>query len=156
MAEIGLVNGGFAVVDDESLPLMGARRWRRKSDHGRTYVYSSTRPQVALHRLIADPPAGMMVDHINGNGLDNRRANLRVASNSQNQANRQRVRGAYIKGICFHRKSGKWQAQIKKDDVNFYLGLYASEEAAAHAYAKAAHRLFGEFAWTNFEKEACA
>jgi hypothetical protein len=89
-------------------------------------------------------PAGQ-IDHRNGDKLDNRWCNLRLASSSQNCANT-RSRGFLPKGVTLHRQTGKYQAQIKKGGKNFYLGLFESPIEANAAYAQKARELFGDFA----------
>lgn len=86
------------------------------------------------------------IDHKNMNRADNRFENLRLATRSENQMNI-RGRGSSSKGTTFHRTK-RFQAQIKRDGRNYYLGLYASEAEAAAAYKGAAKILFGEFART--------
>src|SRR3546814_3106867 len=100
---------------------------------------------LMMHRLIMNAPRGVEVDHINGNGLDNRRENLRLASTSQNQMNRKRTRSACgFKGVTFNKGCGKWQAQIKRAGKNIYLGLHETPERASAAYKGAAKILFGD------------
>ncbi len=88
------------------------------------------------------------IDHIDRNKQNNAIANLRLCNNSQNQGNRGKSKNntSGIKGVTYDKKNGKWQAQIKSEYVNKYLGRFASKQEAAEAYAKAAERVFGEFA----------
>lgn len=84
------------------------------------------------------------IDHINGNRLDNRISNLRLASISQNNQNRKSV------GATFNKKVGKWQAQIKKGDKSFYLGVFETKDEAIEVYRKKSVELFGEFSrWSQ-------
>lgn len=110
-----------------------------------------------LHRAIMHEAGydtiGLVVDHINGDTLDNRKQNLRVASKSQNAANMRKHRGSSkFKGVCWNRKSGKWAVEIKVNGKTQYLGMYADEILAAKVYDTAAKHLFGEFAQLNFPK----
>jgi HNH endonuclease/AP2 domain len=92
-----------------------------------------------LHRVIMGAKTGELVDHINGNGLDNRKSNLRFATKSQNGANSKR------KGYSFHKASGKWRATITKNYKQYTLGYFDTEEEARKAYKKAHAEIFGEF-----------
>ena len=97
-------------------------------------------------------PAGMQIDHINGNGLDNRKVNLRLCNSSQNQRNaRKRKSGtSRFKGVDWHKESKKWRARICVNRKRIHIGRYKSEFEAAQAYDKKAIELFGEFASLNF------
>jgi hypothetical protein len=92
------------------------------------------------------------VDHINGDGLDNRRANLREVTNAQNHFNRakSRIGSSQYKGVCWHRARRRWRADIMRDGRSRTLGYFDDEEAAARAYDAAARELFGEYARPNF------
>lgn len=89
----------------------------------------------------------MVIDHINGDMSDNRISNLRVATSSQNAMNRKlcSINTSGYKGVSYHKQSGKWQASIKINSKQKFLGLYLSPESAHNAYRKAAENLFGEF-----------
>ena len=158
-----LANGGFALVDEDDIDLIKDFRWRwRRDTSTRIYVVASGPTggdTYRMHRVIlgvTDP--NMHVDHINGNPFDNRRCNLRVATNSSNQQNRQNyARGhSKFKGVTLHRQTGKWQAQIKLNGRSKYLGLFDDELMAALAYDQAAADLFGEFAAVNFAEGEAA
>ena len=88
------------------------------------------------------------IDHINGNALDNRISNLRLASKSENGANRSKTLSnkSGFKGVSWHKKANKWVAQVTKDYKLYYLGLYENIDDAKIAYREAAEKLFGEFA----------
>lgn len=83
------------------------------------------------------------IDHINGIKSDNRICNLRPATRSQNGANRVAIRG--MKGAFFHKSSGKWSAQISKENKKMHLGLFDTEGEAHEAYKEASLRMHGEF-----------
>lgn len=90
-----------------------------------------------MHRVVAgEPPCGLEIDHINGNGLDNRRANLRFVTHAQNLANQrpQQGRTSRFRGVCWLRRDQVWRAQIKSGGKTCYLGCFADEEDAARAY----------------------
>jgi len=96
----------------------------------------------------------LVVDHINGNGLDNRKANLRLATRRQNQFNRRQRCDAVLskyKGVTFRKKTNKWLVRIGYCGRRINLGLFDNETDAAKAYDEAAKELFGEFAALNFK-----
>ena len=109
---------------------------------------------ILLHRLIwaitygSYPPEGMFIDHRNGNQQDNRLCNLRLASNSQNQANKAKWNGtsSRYKGVSWEKSRRLWKARIKKNGVLINIGRYATEEEAHAAYCRKADELFGEYA----------
>jgi hypothetical protein len=120
-----------------------------------TYVAENgDRFPMFMHQLVLDADAGLHVDHIDGLTLNNERGNLRVATQSQNQANspKHRQNTSGYKGVTKHKRSGKWQAQIQKDGRMRHLGLYADPVDAARAYDRAALELYGAFARPNFVK----
>lgn len=154
--EVPLTQGLVTLIDEEDHErVLAAGRWivargdrtfyARKSVHGANGV----RANLLLHTFLTGWP---LVDHRNGNGLDNRRANLREATPAENSWNR-RVRAdsaSGFKGVRWHTIGRKWQAQIQSDGTRKHLGLFGTPEAAAHAYDEAARELHGEFAATNF------
>lgn len=156
MVSVPLSNGGAALIDDEDVHVVLAHSWCRiDSRRGRqSYAKATINSRTAMmHRLVMGvTDSCMQIDHVNGNGLDNRRGNLRVADNSTNQANIPKlgVRSSRFKGVTWHASACRWQAQLKVRGRNLYLGLFASEEDAARAYDAAALEHFGEFARPNF------
>jgi len=101
-----------------------------------------------LHRVLTDAPKGNDVDHINGNGLDNRRENLRLCTRSQNNANRHRTqsKSSPYKGVHLEKQTGRWRAEVHHLGKRHTLGRFDRIEDAANAYAVKAAELFGEFA----------
>lgn len=135
----------MAIVDAALRDVVRASRWRRTAGG---YVVSCEKPRRFLHHLVLPRRAGCMVDHVNGDQRDNRRANLRYADASQNQGNQRRVRGQVpYKGVC--RSGRRYRAQITVHGQKYHLGSYADPKDAARAYWWAARRAFGAFAWTN-------
>ena len=151
---IPLTQGLFALVDEADVELVSGYTWhaKRASEARGWYAIASGRGlrRLRMHRLLLDEPTGD-VDHINGNGLDNRRSNLRPADRSHNLANsRKRAdTSSRFKGVYFCRANGRWAAEATKGKKQF-LGYHDAEEDAARAYDAAARRLFGEFASLNF------
>ena len=110
---------------------------------------------IYMHREIMQPPEGMMVDHIDGNSLDNRRANMRNCTNQQNMQNiakSPRASGSF-KGVYYDKRRRTLYARICHNGENIYLGTFTTEIEAARAYDRAAVERFGEFARPNFPEE---
>ena len=101
------------------------------------------------------PPAGMVVDHINHDGLDNRRSNLRVCTIAQNLKNRRPVRGKGVKykGVIFIKARKKFRTCIQCGEKTLNLGYFDDEISAGKAYDEKARELFGEYAYLNFPEE---
>lgn len=112
----------------------------------RTIRVNDKKTTQMLHRWLLDAPANMQVDHINGNGLDNRRCNLRLVCQSDNKANARiyKNNSSGFKGVTA--KNGKWLAQIVRNKKNYRLGLFDTPEEAHSAYCRAAMEFHGEFA----------
>lgn len=155
MREIALTLGQVALVDDADYDLVAGRRWH--AERGKWTYYAVTREMrrgvkrnIHMHRVISGAPDGIRVDHANGCGTDNRRTNLRWATNSQNGANqRLTVRNrSGRKGVS--RSSSGWQVSIRKLGKSIYLGTFDDLDEAARAYDAAARSLFGDFARLNF------
>ncbi len=108
---------------------------------------------IYMHQEIIEVPEGMVVDHINHDGMDNRGANLRAATYSENMYHRRKRSGAKqskYKGIYWRKKNRKWQALITFEKKRIYLGYFWNEIEAAKAYDRAAMKYHGEFASLNF------
>lgn len=154
MAEIITRCGSVALLDDEDAEFMNRYKWRISSDGyvvRKAKINGNPDGQMRMHRVVIGAETGQMVDHINGNKLDNRRENLRIASNRENQQNRSKEEGcaSKFKGVALDKKLGKWRSQITATGKTHYLGTYACEHEAGHAYNKAAIQYFGEFARLN-------
>lgn len=142
--------GKFALVDDEDFESVSQYRWLL-DNKGYVRATISTYRVVGLHQFIMKPPRGMMVDHVHGNPLDNRRSELRVCTRSENNRNKRKHRNntSGYKGVSFNKDSGKWAATITFNSRNIQLGFYVSPEDAARAYDEAAIKYHGEFAHPN-------
>lgn len=145
MKQIPLSRGVFARIDDEDYERVSARKWTL--DKNGYVVCKVNRRKVLLHRFILAAPAHLDVDHKDRDPLNCQRHNLRLATRSQNSANRGPGRGRRYKGV--YRKKNRWHAMIMVQGVHYWLGSYLTEEAAALAYNQAAIKHFGEFAWLN-------
>ena len=156
MKEIPLTQGRVALVDDEDYERLARYKWTFQSHKGgEGYAFRSepqTRIRIHMHREILGVAANMLTDHWNRHSLDNRRANLRACTRSQNAANRGKGMGgrsSQYKGVSWHRRTQTWQASIRSNRERYWLGHFVSEAVAAQAYNAAALRLFGEFALLN-------
>src|SRR4051812_13717954 len=153
MAEIALIGGRVAIVDDETLPHLLGHTWRHADGYA---VRGDGRRVVRMHRWILAAKPGEIVDHKNGNRLDNRRQNLRIVTAAENARNDKaridRVVSAH-KGVTWDRRFGIWKAAIKVDGRHFYVTGARSEEEAARLYDALARELHGEFACVNFPRD---
>jgi hypothetical protein len=152
VAYIPLTRGFEAIIDVADLPEVAQHSWHvRMGSEGHAYArrswWNETEPHTPrlMHRFLLKVPLGTVVDHINGNGLDNRRANLRVCNLSQNNINRVRQRLDGLGRGVNARKNGKYYAYISRGNKTIHLGSYETPEEAAAAYRGAAKALYGEF-----------
>ena len=142
----------YALVDANDAPPLIDRTWRL-STHGyavRSETRDGKKRTIYLHREILKVAAGSLVDHVNGDRLDNRRQNLRVATPGENAANsRDRPRRSGYRGVYPHKPTGRWIAQISAGGQVRHLGIYDDPEVAARAYDLAALGQWGQFARTS-------
>jgi hypothetical protein len=148
----------FALVDDEDIERVSQRKWWVT---GGKYQYVYTQKRVGgkqvntyLHRLIMGVDGAtrrVLVDHVNGDTLDNRRANLRLCDKTRNGYNRGSDvnTSSQYKGVSWRKDTAKWVAQITAEGQHYGLGAFIDEVDAAKAYDEAARRLHGEFAYLN-------
>lgn len=108
-----------------------------------------------MHRLIMSPPDDMEIDHIDNDGLNNRKSNLRIVSRAQNRYNARpnfnKTGTSKFKGVSWQRDENKWLVQIQLGHKTIHIGRFKDEIEAARAYDKKAKEVFGEYAWTNFK-----
>jgi hypothetical protein len=155
--EIPLTKGQVALVDDEDYATISAYRWFafRPCPSTGFYARRSTwimqrKRGVSMHRqIIGQSCEGALVDHKDGNGLNNCRSNLRIVNHSQSVQNRRKTVGHVgYKGVG--PSGGKWKAKLQHHGREFYLGTFQRPEEAARAYDAKAREVFGEFACVNF------
>ena len=162
MRAVPLTQGKVALVDDEDYErVMAEGAWHasRRGDkwYAVKHLHRPQRGSLYLHRFTVSAPPDKDVDHINGNSLDNQKANLRLCTMTQNQGNRGKDRDrttSHFKGVYRHTQCARWAAQIRINGKLKYLGLFVSEEEAARAYDQRAPEVFGPFARLNFPSEA--
>jgi len=136
----------FIKVDKSLSWILEGYKWR-KSPQGYIITYDKHAPNGKLHRLLVLAKQGEIVDHINGNKLDNRLANLRVVSSSQNRMNTYKPRGiSKAKGVSWDRKRSKWKASIKYKGIHYTIGRFNTIEEASKAYRKKELTYFKEYA----------
>ncbi len=154
---IPLTRGYFAIVDAADYDWLSQYKWTAivcgnsvypvRNDHGHS---------VLMHRQIMQPAPGEVVDHIDGNGLNQRRANMRCCSQGQNLLNRKAwtAKKSKYKGVRWSKRSRKWIAEITLHGKRQWLGTFEKEEDAARAYDRRARELFGQYARPNFPDES--
>ena len=159
IAFIPLTRGFEAVIDASDVALVAGRLWAarpsQRTAYAQSYRYADGRSHtIILHRLILAAPEGALIDHRDGNGLNNRRANLRFCSRSENSRNRPapRTNSSGVKGVCWSSRDNRWRASIGvAPGVRKHLGLFLNKEDASTAYAAAAALYHGEFACLSHE-----
>jgi hypothetical protein len=152
MKLIKLTQSLFAQVDDEDFDKINDLKWYAVKAPRTYYVRSKSQGQksLVLHRFIMNPPDNMLVDHIDGNGLNNQKENLRIVNHTSNMRNRKSHQNSSSQflGVSYVKP---WKAQIRANGKDIYLGRYTTEEEAAKAYDEAARTHYGEFANLNFK-----
>ena len=152
------VSGATVLVDDEDAPLLSRYTWKIKpSKRSNGYLSSSTRKNgksisMYFHRIVLGVTGNEIVDHINGDTLDNRKANLRITTSQGNNRNMKKKiminKTSRFKGPSL--KTGKWEVCIRHSGKQHYLGRYKTEEEAAYVYDMASLEHHGEFGRRNF------
>jgi hypothetical protein len=167
MKQIPLITGGFAIVDDEDFEELIKYKWSRVKGPNTDYARQSGGQKMMMHRYLLKPETNMQVDHINHNGLDNRRDNIRVCTRSENMKNVRPYGTSKYLGVNLHKAkrlyikkdgtektyvSKRWRASITVDGKTKHLGLFEKEIDAAKRYDEEAAKTHGEFANLNFKK----
>jgi len=155
VAYVPLTKGHEAVINAADVHLVANTNWCVLIEAHTVYaVRTGPRPKqssIRMHRVIMGEPVGLQVDHRDGDGLNNRRDNLRVATSSQNAQNQRRSSANLSghKGVGFHKTSGKWRARIKLNGKRKHLGYFDTPEDAHEVYCKVSAELHGEFGRTK-------
>lgn len=163
MKTIPLSRGLEAIIDDEDFERVGQYKWSalmpaNPGKSGKTpYAHRYRKingewEHISLHRFIMNAIKGVQVDHVDGNGLDNRKSNLRLCTHVQNSMNRKGWSKHGLKGVSLVKgctPPREWMASIRVNTKLVYIGLYASKIDAAIAYNIAALKYFGEFSRLN-------
>ena len=154
-----LTTGGVCFIDEEDLPLIAGIKWYAVKDGTNIYAAASVwnpltkkTKTLRMHRIILGVPSGVLIDHRDGNGLNNRKQNLRVATCRTNGFNRRKntTSRSRFKGVSPGSR-GRWRAYIRSaSGSDLYLGTFPTEEEAAVVWDAAARVEHGEFARTNF------
>lgn len=152
----------YLLLDEEDAWVLnfGLGLWKDSKREIPYVVFQNSKRNIHLRgkklsRVLLDCPDNFIVDHINGNPMDNQRANLRITSQANNNKNAKKRRNSLsrYKGVCPSNKRGFWKAQIQSNYKKYAIGIFPSEEKAAEAYDKKALELFGEFAKLNYPKK---
>jgi hypothetical protein len=160
--DIGLImtaQGDWIVLDVEDFKRLKDKRFQTHySTRGNTnyathhYIKDGKKIVRRIHHYMLQPPEGYEVDHINHDGFDNRRENLRLATKNQNAWNATKTKretSSRYKGVCWEKSCNKWRTRIRQYGKKYSLGCYDFEDDAARAYNVAATKMFGEFACLN-------
>ena len=156
---IPLTQGKVAIVDDEDYEELSKYKWCVHKEHEYWYAVCTVnnkknKGMTKMHRAILGFPEGKQIDHINHNGLDNRKENLRVCTHAENLYNRKKSKNntSGLKGVSHRMRNRlhKWEASIKHCQKTIYLGCFTDKNDAGRAYDKKARELFGEYAVLNF------
>jgi len=162
MIELPLTKNQVTFIDDEDWKLVFNYTWHAffhgNTCYARANIYNENGKRVTkyLHQFLLDVQEGQEIDHVNHNGLDNQKENLRICTHEQNMGNYKtegnfggKVRTSVYKGVSWHKKVGKWAAQINTQGTRKHLGYFDNEDDAAKTYNKAADEKYGEFAYLN-------
>lgn len=157
MKKVELNGGCYVTIDDEDYDIISKHKWyvhwcgrRKKYKYAIANIRLSDgrRTTIKMHRVIMDAPSGYEIDHIDGDGLNNQRLNLRVVNKNQNMMNMavHRDNQTGYKGVSKSRGVGRYRARIRVYGKEICLGCYKTAIDAHHAYTKAANQYFGEYA----------
>lgn len=159
MQQIKLTGGLLATVDDKDYDDLNKYKWHYNGFYavrgeylGKVAPHKYKHTTVKMHRQIMEAPAGLEVDHINGDRLDNRRSNLRLATRKQNSRNTKPRGISKYKGLNWRPERSKWLVRITTDEKRLHVGYFTDEMEAAKAYDKHAIKYHGDYARLNFKQ----
>jgi len=158
---IKLTQNKFAIVDPEDFETLNQFKWFANRSHkvfyARRVIYIYGKIKVIqMHRQVLHYDGELFVDHKNRNSLDNRKANLRIATAAENRSNSSRdieCKSSRYRGVCLKKDLNKWQASIGYRGKRIHLGYFENEIDAAKAYDEAARKYYGEYAVVNFGEQ---
>jgi hypothetical protein len=154
MKKIKLTQNKYALVDDEDYEYLNQWKWSIHKKKNTFYVIRNiptkmkkVRKFALIHRLIMNPPDDKVIDHKDGDGLNNQKSNLRICTQSQNNGNSKirKDNTSGIKGVSWHKAGKKWGASISKSKKRIFLGLFSNIDDAKNVYEKEAKEYFGKF-----------
>lgn len=140
---IKLTKNQTSIIDQDKTELIKKYNWQAQERSDKKGWYVVSRGGIRMHRLLMNAKKGEIVDHINGNGLDNRIINLRIGNQSLNSINRKITPGKFLRGT--RPKKKKWQAYLKHKGKTTTLGHYFSEQEAHEVYKKESRKLHGDW-----------
>ena len=157
MKEIQLTQGKVALVDDEDFEYLNQWKWFANNMKGNFYavraitVSKCKQKSISMHRLIMKPEKENVIDHLDGNSLNNQKNNLRICTHAENMRNSKIYSNntSGFKGVYWHKQTAKWMAYIRINNKQLHLGLFIDPKEAARAYNAAAIKHHGEFANLN-------
>lgn len=160
MKKITLPNNKYTLVDDEDFVILSQYKWHSFKNrntfycHRNIYLKNVKRSCVTLHRQIMGNPKNKIIDHIDGNGLNNLRSNLRIVTNSQNLFNRgkQNNNTSGLKRISWHKREKKWRADIGINGKQITLGYFKTKEEAYKVYIEACKKYHGKLQRQDTQK----
>lgn len=160
MKRVQLSQGKFALVDDGDFDSVNRWKWsfqKMPTVDGyavRVVKENGRYRKIYLHRFLCGFPTGKVIDHVDGDGLNNQRENLRVCVQHENISNQRKKKNntSGFKGVSFHRRTGKWAAQITFQRVKRHIGLFPDAQSASDAYDQASKKTHGEFGLPNHKE----
>ena len=157
---IPLSRGKYAIVDPDDCDTLSRYKWYAVKGGNTFYAVrgqwskqSKKRLTISMHNVIIETPDGYIVDHINHNGMDNRKANLRPATQAENARNARYPKkntSSKYRGVWYNRQTKKWRATISVDRKRKQIGYFTDERDAARAYDTTAKKYYGQFVVLNF------